>query len=187
VADAAPGDPVALRGTLAWPPTLTNDPFAVVRTDDGRFFYADLTGAERGGAIPAGGRLSLLGGEGARPHEVVAVAIGPGDSVLSALPAEPSASPVTEATPGAAAVTPTPSRPADTRLPERIEGTLESVVDRTITIRSGGRAIKVDVSKLGSNVLQGVKAGDPVTVFAIGEPNRPLTAVGFVHTSARPR
>jgi len=187
-AHAAPGDPVALRGTLAWPPTLANEPFAVVRADDGRFVYADLTAARRGGVMEAGARLSLLGVEGSRPHEVAAVAVGPGDSVVAMPPAEPSASPSTEvATPAAPpAVVTVPSAPEEARAPERIEGTLESIGDRHLTIRSGGRAVKVDVSKLGAGVLRGVRSGDRVTVFAVSEPGRTLTAVGFVHSSARP-
>jgi hypothetical protein len=195
LAHAAPGDPVALRGTLAWPPALGGERFAVVRSDDGRFFYADLTAAQRGGPIAGGARLSVLGVEGARPHEVAAVAIGPGDSVLAPPSDQPSASPPTDA---AAPASPPPAparpedgrpperRPEDSRPPERIEGTLESVSDRLLTIRSNGRAVKVDVSKLGANTLQGVKAGDRVTVFAVSEPGRPLTAVGFVHSSGQP-
>src|SRR5262245_61389308 len=68
---ANPGDAFAIRGTLAWPAILGNDPFVVVRADNGRFYYADVTAAQRHGtvALQAGRRLALVGAEGARPHE----------------------------------------------------------------------------------------------------------------------
>lgn len=195
VAHAAPGDPVTLRGTLAWPQTLETQPFAVVRVDDGRFFYADLSAVQRQGAIAAGARVLLLGVEGARPHEVTGVAIGPGDSVVAAPPPEPSASPATAAAPRAA-VPPraaaedgrspegrseSPERRSES--PERIEGTMASIRNNVLTIRAGARAVRVDVSKLSASALQGIKTGDRVIVFAVGAPDQTLTAVGFVHAS----
>jgi hypothetical protein len=71
-ADANPGDPVTLRGTLAWPAILANEPFLVLRADNGRFYYADVTAAQPRGntALRAGDRISFVGVEGARPHEV---------------------------------------------------------------------------------------------------------------------
>jgi hypothetical protein len=196
VAHAAPGDPVALRGTLAWPETLERHPFAVVRLDDGRVFYADLTSVPRQQPIAAGARVSLVGVEGGRPHEVTGVAIGAGDSVVAAPPAGPSASPppadaTRTAAPAATRIeipaeAARPSRPEDSRTPERIAGTLHAVRDRTITIRAGDRAVEVDVSRLGAGALRGVRSGDRVVVFAVGEPDRTLTAVGFVHASGRP-
>ena len=188
LAAAAPGDPVALRGTLSWPPSLGAEPFAVVRGDDGRVMYADLSGAERRGKIAAGDRISLLGVEGAKPHEVTAVAIGPGDSVLASLPSLRQETPSSGAP--AAPVAPEPARPAtpaaDNRPTERLEGTLEAVGDGTVTLKTdAGRTVKVDVSKLGKSVLGGVKAGDRVTVFAVTEADKTLTAIGFIHSTRR--
>jgi hypothetical protein len=204
LAHAAPGDPVTLRGTLAWPQTLEAQPFAVVRLDDGRFFYADLSSVQRQGPIAAGARILLLGVEGARPHEVTGVAIGPGDSVVAAPPAappaEPAASPATAASPrGDVSTTATPRTRAEegrslegrsesperrSESPERIEGTLASLRNKVLTIRVGDRAVEVDVAKISASALQGVKAGDRVIVFAVSERGQTLTAVGFVHASA---
>src|SRR3989442_9296388 len=43
---ANPGDSVAVRGILAWPPILANEPFLVLRAHNRRFYYADVTPAE---------------------------------------------------------------------------------------------------------------------------------------------
>src|SRR3989442_399427 len=100
-AHAAPGDPRIVAGTLAWPPILQTEPFAVVRGHDGRFYYADLSrlSLRNTAAIRAGDRVALKGAEGARPHELVAAVIGPENSVLlrpdSGTSVQPSASPPT--------------------------------------------------------------------------------------------
>src|SRR5437667_70389 len=46
-AHAAPGDPRLVQGILEWPPKLTVEPFVVVRTDDGRWYYAEIKAAKR--------------------------------------------------------------------------------------------------------------------------------------------
>jgi hypothetical protein len=185
---AAPGDPVALRGTLAWPAALGSEPFAVVRGDDGRVYYADLSGAQRRDRVAGGDRISLLGIEGSKPHEVAAVAIGAGDSVLAQMPRlDAPAPPATDAVSPAPAPAPSaaPAAPPAQEQPrptERFEGTLESVADLTIPVKTtAGRTVKVDVSKLGKAVLGAVKPGDRVTVFAVTEPDRTLSAIGFIH------
>ena len=82
---ANPGDAVAVRGTLAWPAILANEPFVVVRSDDGRFFYVDVTAARRGNvALRTGDRITVAGVEGPRPYELAATALGPGDTAVSA-------------------------------------------------------------------------------------------------------
>jgi hypothetical protein len=184
-APAAPGDPVALRGTLAWPPSLDGEPFAVVRGDDGRLVYADLSAAQRQGRITAGDRISLLGVEGGKAHEVAAVAIGPGDAVLASMPA---VGPM--ATPAGPSAPDTPAPPAAPAVEERpsvrLEGTLLSIAERAITVRTdAGRTVDIDVSKLGTNVLRGVTPGERVTVFAVTEPDQTLSAVGFIHSARR--
>jgi hypothetical protein len=186
---AAPGDPVALRGTLAWPPTLTGEPFAVVQGDDGRVVYADLSGAQRRGSISAGGRLSLLGVEGGKPHEVTTVAIGPGDSVLAALPpGAPGTAPAPTSPPPSAppAAMRTPPPPMEDRQTERIEGILETLGDKSITVKtSNGVSVNIDVSRLGTKVLGTLKPGDRVTVLARVAQDKSLTAIGFVHLAPR--
>ena len=80
---AVPGDPRAVRGTLEWPTTLSGEQFIVVRGDDGRTYYADVSGAQRTSAGSISGRISLLGVEGNQAHEIAAVMVGPGDSALA--------------------------------------------------------------------------------------------------------
>ena len=95
---AAPGEPRVVQGTLEWPATVSNQPFVVIRGDDGRTYYADINSAQRRtpGQLAAGSRVAVLGIEGSRPYEIAAIAIGAGDaSSLGLVPggaAEPSAS-----------------------------------------------------------------------------------------------
>jgi hypothetical protein len=183
---AAPGDPVAIRGSLVWPPALGAEPFAVIRGDDGRLFYTDLSTAQHRAPLKAGEPLSILGVQGARAHEISVVAVGPGDSVLAGVPAlprpEPAASPVTSAPAPATSVP-----PAEERQPwERLEGTVQSIQDPMLTLLTpAGRTVAIDVSRLGKNVLGSVKPGDRVMLFAVAGPDRGLTAVGFVHAAPR--
>src|SRR6266436_7532120 len=81
-AHAAPGDPRLVQGILEWPAKLTVEPFVVIRTDDGRWYYAEVKAAKRFGSGPlsAGGRVTVLGPEAARPHEIAAIAFGSGDA-----------------------------------------------------------------------------------------------------------
>src|SRR3989442_8289651 len=78
---AAPGDPRLVQGVLEWPAKLTVEPFVVIRADDGRWYYAEVKGVKRleSGPLAAGGRVAILGTEGARPHEITAIAVGSGD------------------------------------------------------------------------------------------------------------
>src|SRR5256885_1176438 len=76
LAHAAPGDPRLVQGVLEWPTTLTAEPFVVIRTEDGRWYYADIKSA-RGlepAALTVGARVAVLGTEAARPHEITALA-----------------------------------------------------------------------------------------------------------------
>jgi hypothetical protein len=176
---AAPGDPVALRGTLAWPPAPSAEPFAVVRADDGRFYDVDIGRAERHiQGLRAGERVSLLGVEGSRPWEVGAVALARGDAAFAVPPAgdEPAASPPTEAA-GA--------RPPRERRPwQRTDGTVHAVRDRTLAVRTAdGRTVDVDLGRLGAGLGRDLARGAPVTVFAVTEHGR-LTAVGLLRTDA---
>src|SRR5581483_4875937 len=81
---AAPGEPRTVKGTLEWPATLSAEPVAVIRGDDGAVYYVDASTAERRGS-PITGRVSVIGVEGMKPQEVSAVVIGAGDSALGAL------------------------------------------------------------------------------------------------------
>ena len=94
---AAPGDPRVLRGNLEWPPSLSAEPFIVMRADDGGVYYADVSGARRMSAAAITGAISIVGIEGNQPHEVAAVVVGAGDSALTfvtpPVPTQPNAAP----------------------------------------------------------------------------------------------
>ncbi len=188
---AAPGDPVALRGTLVWPPTLQAEPFVVVQTEDGRLVYADLSGVKRpSGALSAGTRVSALGVEGNRPHEVTAVAFGPGETALAtppvASPPEPSASPPTG--PPAAGTTPAAAPPPgrESAPLQRIDGRVDSISGRTLVLRTGGgERVSVDLSRVTPDLLSVLKRNEPVTVLSMVE-DQHLVAVGFIHSQPPP-
>jgi len=112
---ATPGDPRLIQGTLEWPPTLAGgEPFVVLRGEDGRIYYVDVMAARRQvqGVLRAGSRMTLVGLEGTKAHEIVAVAFGSGDATALSL-----------ALAGATLTTPTtappepPTTPAETAPP----------------------------------------------------------------------
>ena len=61
VAVAGPGDPRLVNGVLEWPRTVTNEPFLVVRGDDGVLYYVGIAAARRDGPLAGGARVSVLG------------------------------------------------------------------------------------------------------------------------------
>src|SRR5213076_1647503 len=69
-AHAAPGDPRLIQGVLEWPAKLTAEPFVVIRTDDGRWYYTEIKNAKRleSGPLTSGGRVAILGTEAAKPR-----------------------------------------------------------------------------------------------------------------------
>lgn len=184
LAAAAPGDARAIQGTLVWVPVASGEPFAVVRTDDGKHFIVDLSAAQRRGPIGGvGERLTIAGAEGARPYEIAATAIVAGDTTLSTLPAGPgvpSASPPTMGAPAAAAA------PSLERTWRRFDGKVESVSQAELTLRdAAGATVTIDVSRLSGDVRSVTRQGDDVTVFVTTEESDGrLVAVGFVHTDA---
>jgi hypothetical protein len=95
LAHAAPGDPRLVQGVLEWPTKLTAEPFVVIRTEDGRWYYADIKSARRlePAALTVGARVAVLGTEAARPHEITALAFGSGDAAALALALMPHTNP----------------------------------------------------------------------------------------------
>src|SRR5438093_10803224 len=75
-AHAAPGDPRLIQGVLEWPAKLTAEPFVVIRTDDGRWYYTEINSAKRlqSGPLPSGRRVALLGTDAAKPHGLTPLA-----------------------------------------------------------------------------------------------------------------
>jgi hypothetical protein len=82
---AGPGDPRLVNGVIEWPRAVTNEPFLVVRGDDGVLYYVTLAAARRDATLAAGARVAVLGLEGRTSHEISALGVGVGDSVESAL------------------------------------------------------------------------------------------------------
>lgn len=115
-AAAGQGDPRLVNGVLEWPRALTNEPFVVVRGDDGVLYYVGVASARREGTPGAGVRVAVLGIEGRSAHEITAVGLGIGTTADAALaqlqgarPAPAAASAV--ATPPPVAAGPAPSAP----------------------------------------------------------------------------
>jgi hypothetical protein len=118
VAGSAPGDPRLVNGVLEWPGVVTNEPFVIVRGDDGVLYYVGVTAAQRAGAVTAGARVSVLGIEGRSAHEITAVGIGSGRNAEAALaqlqatrapaPAAPAAAAPVAAPANEVTVVPTP-------------------------------------------------------------------------------
>src|SRR5438034_115198 len=62
-AHSAPGEPRLVQGVLEWPARLTAEPFVVVHTEDGRWYYAEIETAKHLASTPLtpGMRVSILG------------------------------------------------------------------------------------------------------------------------------
>jgi hypothetical protein len=203
---AAPGDPRTVRGALEWPASLSAEPFVVVRGDDGRMYYADVSSAQRMNAGAISGRVSLVGVEGNQPHEVHAVVIGAGDSALTFVtptvptPAEvaagaPSSFPRQAMTPppGAVASTQPPAQPPAARptpmVPRpavgedlwQVQGKVTSVTPREFVVETKpGETVRVDVTKLSPWTRDAVRPGDQVKLFGVPQKDRRLVANGFI-------
>jgi len=169
LAAAAPGDPRLLKGSLEWPATLAAESMAVVRADDGAFYYVDASTAERLGA-PITGRVSVVGIEGMKPQEISAVIIGGGDSALAALetpaiPGEVSASPRTEVSDDL----------------WRVQGKVQAVSLSDIVVETAdGQSVRVDASKLSAWTRQTLRPGDEVKLFGVPQEDRRLVANGLI-------
>jgi len=164
VALAAPGDPRIVQGTLEWPATVTTESFVVIRSAEGRTYYADLAAAQRRTPAPltAGSRVSLLGIEGSRPYELAAMVIGTGDA--ASLGVAPSAEPMW-----------------------RVDGIVQSVAGRSVTLRTeDGQTSTVDVSQLSDSTVNALHPGERVSLFGVPRQDRRLIANGFVQSESVP-
>jgi len=108
---AGPGDPRLVNGVLEWPRAVTNEPFLIVRGDDGGVYYVAITTARRDATLTAGARVAVLGLEGRTAHEINALGVGAGDSIESALASLQGASPAAIAPSVAAPTAPTATAP----------------------------------------------------------------------------
>jgi hypothetical protein len=195
---AAPGDPRVIQGTLEWPATLANEPFVVIRGEDGRQYYADIANAQRRTTDPmtSGTHVAVLGVEGSRPYEIAGIAIGAGDAASLNLtaPGAPTAAAPSAPTSPSASVPSTAVAPAPPAEPLwRVDGTVESLSGNSLTLRTGeGRTSTVDVSQLSDKTLTALKVGDRVSLFGVPRKDHRLVANGYIQSetgspSASPR
>jgi hypothetical protein len=207
LAAPGPGDPRLIQGTLEWPAALSGgESFIVLRGDDGRVYYADVVAAQRRvqGALSAGSQIAILGLEGTRPYEVLAVALGSGDAAalslalaqgppttLPAAPPPPSTAPAAVVPPaptaGSAAVP--PARPEE-KPPARgeegrsvtitLRGSVHGVAGPNLFLRrDDGRVLMVDISKLDPSTASRLRPGSSVTIVAVPVGNK-FQATGII-------
>ena len=183
---AAPGDPRTVRGTLEWPASLSAEPFVVVRGDDGRLYYADVSSAQRMNAGAISGRISLVGVEGNQPHEVHAVVIGAGDSAQTFVtPTVPTPAEAAAGAPSSLprqAVAPPPPTAVPSTQPPASQPT--PVIPRPAVGEDlwqvQGKVVRVDVTKLSPWTRDEVRVGDQVKLFGVPQKDRRLVANGFI-------
>src|SRR5262245_13000565 len=197
---AAPGDPRLIQGALECPPALSGgETFIVMRSDDGRVYYADVMAAQRHvqGALNAGSRITVVGLEGIKPHEIIAVALGGGDAAALSLALAhgspttlPAPSPPPSTAP-AAVVPPAPTagsgavqrvrpeeKPAARKEEEHwvtvaLRGSVYGVAGPNLFLkRDDGRMVMVDISKLDPSAASRLRPGSPVTVVAVPVGNK---------------
>jgi len=181
-AAAAPGDPRVLQGTLEWPATVGTEPFVVMRAEDGRLYYTDISAAQRRTADPirSGSRMAVLGVEGSRPYEIAAIAIGAGDAASLGL----TPSGTTTASAPSASIPSTAVRPGPPSEPMwRLDGTVQSVAGTNVTLRkSDARTVTVDLSQLNAETLRALRPGDRVALFGVPRKDRRLVANGYIQS-----
>jgi hypothetical protein len=204
---AGPGDPRLLQGKLEWPTTLSGgEPFIVLRGDDGQVYYADVTAAQRYVQTPltTGSQTALLGLEGLKPHEIIAVALGSGDSAALSLaiaqvvpttsaaaasPPSPAPAGAPPSAPGAAAAAAPPARRDEARASPgeearwvTIRGSVYGVAGHNLFVRrDDGRIVAVDIAKLEPTTAQRLKPGVPVAIVAVPVGNK-FQATGIMET-----
>ena len=203
---AAPGDPRIIQGALEWPPALAGgESFIVIRGDDARVYYADVMAAQRHvqGALSAGSHIALLGLEGTKPHEIIAVALGSGDAAALSLalaqavptrapmpPPPPSTAPAAVVPPAPPAVPAVPPVRREERRPARgeegrwvtLRGSVHGIAGENLFLkRDDGRVVVIDISKLDPSTWQRFRLGAPVTVVAVPVGNK-FQATGFIET-----
>jgi len=174
---ATPGDPRLIQGTLEWPPALTgSEPFVVLRGDDARAYYVDVTAARRQGegALTAGSRMTLVGLEGTKSHEIVAVAFGSGDVTALSLalagatvmapptvPRGPTTTSGTSALPGASPAVPPASATGSTEADRRPGGLTPAMPARPATVDPRSSGQREVVFPEGKYVLYGDGVSQP--------------------------
>jgi len=85
IAGAGAGDARLVNGVLEWPAVVTNEPFVIVRGDDGGAYYVAVGATRREASVKAGTRVVVIGLEGRTPHEISAVGFGSGPNPEAAM------------------------------------------------------------------------------------------------------
>jgi hypothetical protein len=201
----APGDPRLIQGELEWPAALSGgEPFIVLHGDDGRVYYVDVMAAQRyvQGSLSAGSHTALLGLEGSKPHEVIAVALGSGDAAalslalaqgqptVSLAPPPPSTTPPKTSPSAAAAPAAVPparleearAAPGDEGRWVTLRGSVYGVAGQNLFIKKDdGRVVVVDIAKLDPTTAQRLRPGSPVAIVAVPVGNK-FQATGLLET-----
>jgi hypothetical protein len=137
--------------------------------------------------MTSGSRVAVLGVEGARPHEIAALAVGAGDAASLGLsptgivpPSPPSTTPSASIPSNASAQMGPPAEPM-----WRVDGTVQSLNKGTVTLRrSDARTIAVDVSQLSDQTLAALRPGDRVSLFGVPRKDHRLIANGYIQSEA---
>jgi hypothetical protein len=145
IADAAPRELVAVRGTIVHDARDSRDDFMVLRGEDGRRYYIDLARADRSPKtrnLGEGKRVDVIGAQGARTDEIRAYIV----DVFDNKPAI------------AQGFTESP-----TSAFQRLHGVVESVSGNTARVRTeSGRTIPVDLSM--ADRKETIQPGERVTM-----------------------
>jgi hypothetical protein len=183
--EAAPGDPRVVRGLIEWAAGPAA-PFVVLRGDDGRHYYVDVSRLQGPrAAFNRGDRAVVTGVEGYSAHEIGAVTVQAGAAPAVALtPPGTAAADVPPASPAPAEQGPAADPSASIRTeppPVRLEGRVESISGNTVVLRtSEGQNVTVNMASVGSNMASMVRPGDDLTVFGRPDRNRAFVASGYV-------
>src|SRR5437879_3858275 len=166
VAHAANGDPRLVQGVLEWPTKLTAEPFVVIRTEDGRWYYVEIKSARRlePTSLTVGARVAVLGTEAARRPAITAELLGPVKPPAAEPPKSAAkAGPAPVAAAPATTVQPEPGPPAHLRVGEPRKEQLTPVKTMTPSEpkpSAGASARSTDISRWSE--LRG-------TVHAVGD------------------
>src|SRR5205823_6130289 len=221
VAVAGPGDPRLVNGVLEWPRTVTNEPFLVVRGDDGVLYYVGIAAAPAAAPVATSPAGTVPASPPAPPPTTVTPPAPKGTPAPAvAPPAPPLTAPGMTVTPGAAApstaaLAPAPPATAarsaavaapmaarrpiveaiaapatlpvsagDERRWTEISGVGESLVRRTLILRSDEGRVAVDVSSLSPSLERMATPGTMVRVYGVPVEMR-FKAMGFFDPGGR--
>lgn len=138
---AAPNDFRVVSGTLLHPAMLASGAaVAVLKSDDGTVYYADLRAVSGVPTLERGGVVTVVGFEGARPDQLVAqVMYAPDPPAAAGGPSE---------------------------RPRRIDGRIESLTGPTVVVRAADGSKVVFLLRGVRTRTRGLlQKGDSVTVF----------------------